>query len=261
MNPKIDRRQALGALGAVSLSGLLAACGRDDEDTATVTTTEGGSSTVQKKSSTSGATAELFDESASCELTTELTEGPYYFDVDAIRSDLTEDREGTTLRLALRVRDAESCEPIENAIVDVWHCDATGLYSGFESASQGSGGPGGGPGGGSGPTDDETYLRGAQATNADGIVEFTTIYPGWYRGRTVHIHCKVHLDKATLLTTQLFTTREYDDKVHAGEPYSAHTGRDTYNDTDSIYDDGLQLSLTDDGDGVLGVMTFDVRRS
>ena len=259
-NPKIDRRQALGALGAVSLSGLLAACGGDDEETGTVTTTEGESSTVQKKSSASGATAELFDESTSCELTTELTEGPYYFDVDSIRSDITEDREGTPLRLALRVRDAGSCEPIENAIVDVWHCDATGLYSGFESASQGGGGAGG-PGSGSGPTDDETYLRGAQATNSDGIVQFRTIYPGWYRGRTVHIHCKVHLDRTTLLTTQLFTTREFDDKVYAGAPYSEDTGRDTFNDTDSIYEDGLELSLTDDGDGVLGVMTFDVRRS
>ena len=66
-----------------------------------------------------------------------LTEGPYYFDVDAIRNDITEDREGTPLRLALRVLDAGSCEPIPNAIVDVWHCDATGLYSGFESASTG----------------------------------------------------------------------------------------------------------------------------
>lgn len=256
MNPKIDRRQALGALGAVSLSGLLAACGGDDEQTGTVTTSKGESSTVRKKSSTSDAAAEVFDESATCELTPELTEGPYYFDVDSIRSDITEDREGTKLRLALRVRDADSCEPIKNAIVDVWHCDALGLYSGFESASQG-----GGPGGGSGPTDDETYLRGAQATNSDGVVEFTTIYPGWYRGRTVHIHCKVHLDKATLLTTQLFTTRKYDDKVYASAPYAQGGGRDTYNDADSIYEDGLELSLSDDGDGVLGVMTFDVRRA
>ncbi len=92
-------------------------------------------------------------------------------------------------------------------------------------------------------------------------MQFKTIYPGWYRGRTVHIHCKVHLDRTTLLTTQLFTTREFDDKVYAGAPYSEDTGRDTYNDTDSIYEDGLELSLTDDGDGVLGVMTFDVRRS
>lgn len=257
MGSKINRRQALGAFGAVSLGGLLAACGDDDGGTGSaVTTGRGETSTVETKTTTSAATAELFDESASCELTAELTEGPYYFDVDSIRSDITEGREGTRLRLALRVLHAESCEPIENAIVDVWHCDALGVYSGFESASEG--GPGGG---GSGPTDDETYLRGAQATNADGIVEFTTIYPGWYRGRTVHIHCKVHLDRTTLLTTQLFTNREFDEKVHAARPYSEDPGRDIYNETDGIYDDALEMTLSDDGDGVLGVMTFNVRRS
>lgn len=189
----MDRRQAFGALGAVSLGGLLAACGNDGAGgSASVTTAGGDTSTVKAKTATSKVSAELFDESAACELAPELTEGPYYFDVDSIRSDITEDRKGTRLRLALRVRDAESCKPIENAIVDVWHCDAVGTYSGFEAASQGAGG--GGPGG-SGPSDEKTYLRGAQATNGEGIVQFTTIYPGWYRGRTVHIHCKVHLDK------------------------------------------------------------------
>ncbi len=94
------------------------------------------------------------------------------------------------------MRDAGSCEPLENAVVDTWHCDATGLYSGFESASTGR------PGGGR--SDEETYLRGAQATNEDGIVQFRTIYPGSYRCRTVHIHAKVHLDRQTVLTSQLF---------------------------------------------------------
>jgi protocatechuate 3,4-dioxygenase beta subunit len=252
-NRRLNRRQALGTFGAVSLGGLLAACGGDDGSSGSVTTTEGTTSTVETKTTTSKATAELFDESASCQVSTALTEGPYYFDVDAIRSDIREDREGTTLRLALRVRDAGSCEPLENAVVDVWHCDALGTYSGFESASQG------GPGGGR--SDDETYLRGAQATNADGVVEFKTIYPGWYRGRTTHIHVKVHLDKATLLTSQLFTTREFDAKVFAREPYSQDTGRDVYNDTDRIYDESLQMTLSEDGDAVLGVMTFDVRRA
>jgi len=213
---------------------------------------------VQAKTATSKVSAELFDQSAACVLAPELTEGPYYFDVDSIRSDITEDRQGTRLRLALRVRDAGSCKPIENAVVDVWHCDAVGTYSGFEAASQGAGA--GGPGG-SGPSDEKTYLRGAQATNGEGIVQFTTIYPGWYRGRTVHIHCKVHLDKKTLLTTQLFTTRAFDEKVFAAEPYSQDSGRDVFNDADSIYDKSLELTLTGDRDGALGVMTFDVRKS
>jgi protocatechuate 3,4-dioxygenase beta subunit len=257
MGDGLDRRQALAALGTVSLGGLLAACGGGDGEPASVTTSAGDTATVEPTSTPSAATAELFDSAATCAVTAELTEGPFYFDVDAIRSDITEDREGTALRLALRVRDAGSCEPLPDAVVDIWHCDAVGSYSGFESASQG-----GGPGDfGAGPTDEETYLRGAQVTNKDGVVEFRTIYPGWYRGRTVHIHAKVHLDKRTVLTTQLFTTREWDEQVFATAPYSADSGRDTFNETDGIYEDGLALTLSEDGDGVLGVMTFDVRRS
>jgi len=255
MTRKIDRRRALATFGTVSLGGLLAACGGDDDRTGSVTTDEGGTATVEPKTSPSGTASEQFDASATCTVTPELTEGPFYFDVDAIRSDIREDREGTPLRLAVRVRDADSCEPIENAVVDIWHCDAVGTYSGFEAASQG------GPGGGGGPTDEETYLRGAQVTNSEGIVRFTTIYPGWYRGRTVHIHAKVHLDKRTVLTTQLFTNQAFDERVHAAGPYAEDAGRDTFNDGDGIYEDGLEMTLSEDGDGVLGVMTFDVRRA
>ena len=115
-------------------------------------------------------------------MTVERTEGPYYFDADAIRRDIREDRAGARLRLALRVRDAGTCEPIPDGVVDIWHADAEGGYSGF-----------GGGGGGAARTDTR-YLRGAQVTNADGIAELVTIYPGWYQGRTVHIHAKVHLE-------------------------------------------------------------------
>jgi protocatechuate 3,4-dioxygenase beta subunit len=263
MTTKIDRRQALAVFGTVSLGGLLAACGGDGEGTSEVTTTDGATSTVQSRTKGSAATAELFDESASCALTPEETEGPYYFDVDSIRSDVREDRKGTPLRLAIRVRDAKSCEPLENAVVDIWHCDALGIYSGFESASTGAGGGGSGSSGapgsaGSGPTDDETYLRGAQVTNAGGIVEFKTIYPGWYRGRTVHIHAKVHLDKRTVLTTQLFFDEKVTETVSERRPYSEQSGRDTFNDTDGIFDQKLLLTLSERGAGYLGVMTFDV---
>jgi protocatechuate 3,4-dioxygenase beta subunit len=257
MTYKIDRREALATFGVVSLSGLLAACG-DDGGGSSVTTSEGTTSTVETKTSTSSSLTKLFDESASCSVTPEETEGPYYFDVDSIRSDIREDREGVLLRLALRVRDAGSCEPIENAVVDIWHCDALGIYSGFESASMGGGG-GGGPGGGSGPTDDETYLRGAQATNADGIVEFRTVYPGWYAGRTVHIHAKVHLDKQTVLTSQLFFDEAVNEAVYKRQPYSQKTGRDVFNDNDNIFDEALLVSTRKQGDGYLSVMTFDVQ--
>ena len=248
MTYRVDRRQALATFGAVSLSGLLAACGDDGDGSNAGTTTDGTTSTIEPKTSTPTSLSKLFDDAASCSVTPEETEGPYYFDVDSIRRDIREDREGVLLRLALRVRDARSCEPIENAVVDIWHCDALGSYSGFES-----GGPGGGRTGG------ETYLRGAQATNADGIVEFRTVYPGWYGGRTVHIHAKVHLDKQTVLTSQLFFDEQVNEAVYKRAPYSQRTGRETFNDTDGIFNEALLVSARKQDDGYLALMTFDVQ--
>jgi protocatechuate 3,4-dioxygenase beta subunit len=246
----VSRRSLLGAGGAVGLGALIASCsGSGTTNTATVPTSGGGSATVQPQTSTSPVTSELFPDSASCSLTPQETEGPYYFDVDSIRSDIREDRQGTTLRLAMLVRDA-SCAPISNAVVDIWHCDAGGLYSGFESASQGGGG---------GRSDEETYLRGAQVTNAEGIAQFTTVYPGWYRGRTVHIHFKVHLDKRTLLTSQLYFDEAVTEKVYARAPYSGHSGRDRFNKDDGIFEESLIMTLREEGDGYLGLMTVNVR--
>jgi protocatechuate 3,4-dioxygenase beta subunit len=247
VSTKLDRRQALGALGTISLGGLLAACGKDAEPAATapVATTDGATATVAPRTSTSAATAALFDESARCSLTPEETEGPFYFDVDRIRSDIREDREGTPLRLALRVRDAGSCDPLKDAVVDIWHCDAAGGYSGFDD--------------GGGSRSDTHYLRGAQVTNADGVVEFATIYPGWYQGRTVHIHAKVHLDRRTVLTTQLYFDDDVSDAVFRDRRYAGRGERDQRNSTDTIFDDALLLTLAKERGGHRGVMTFDVR--
>jgi protocatechuate 3,4-dioxygenase beta subunit len=243
---KVDRREALAAFGTVGLGALLGACGGDDGGGATTTavpTTEGGTATVQPQTTPSPDTADLFADTPSCTLTPELTEGPYYFDADAIRSDIREDREGVQLNLAIRVRDASSCDPLPNAVVDIWHCDAGGEYSGFDSG------------------EGERYLRGTQVTNRRGIVEFTTIYPGWYQGRTVHIHAKVHLDRTTVLTTQLFFDEDVTDAVYARAPYSGRGDPDQRNDGDPIFAEQLVLATTPDGDGYLGVMSFDVARS
>ncbi|MGH8985394.1 MAG: intradiol ring-cleavage dioxygenase [Acidimicrobiia bacterium] len=258
MNRHISRRRALGAFGTAGLGAVLAACSRGSDDGAAgttsspSTTTAGGSTTTA--ASTGSIPVELFDNATTCSLTPEMTEGPYYFDVDSIRSDIREDRDGAPLRLGVRVRDAASCAALTNAVVDIWHCDALGIYSGFEAAS--TGGPGGGSG--SGPSDDETYLRGAQVTNSDGIAEFVTVYPGWYRGRTVHIHAKVHLAGSTMLTTQLFFDDDFTESVYAEEPYASDVGRETFNDGDNIFDERLLLTLSEDGDGYLGIITFDV---
>lgn len=251
MTMRLSRRQALGTLGTISLGGLLAACGDGDRDgTAAVQTTDGTTATVEPKSASTSATAELFEDAASCRLTPEQTEGPYYFDADAIRRDIREDREGARLRLAIRVRDAGSCEPLPDAVVDVWHADAEGGYSGFDGGGDGRG------------RTDTRYLRGAQVTNADGIAEFVTIYPGWYPGRTVHIHAKVHLDARTVLTTQLFFDDELSDEVFATRPYADRGGRDQRNDSGGIFDASLVLTTSRErGDGYLGVIGFDVQRA
>lgn len=199
------------------MAALIAACNDDESPTASVETTEGTTSTVEPKGST-GDLASRFDDAARCARTAELTEGPFYFDVDRIRSDIRENREGATLRLGVRVR------------------DATGSYSE--------------PG--------QTFLRGAQVTNTDGIVEFTTVYPGWYPGRTVHIHAKVHLDRQTVLTTQLYFADAFSDRVFAQEPSASDTGRDAFNDSDSLYEKDLELTLSKERDAYLGLITLDV---
>ena len=235
MSP-LSRREALAGFASVSLGALLAAC-NDDDDSALDAKTNDATATNAEPNGSAGDLASRFDDAATCTRTAELTEGPFYFDVGRIRSDIREGREGATLRLGVRVRDASGeCEPLPNAVVDVWQCDATGSYSE--------------PG--------ETFLRGAQATNNDGIVEFTTVYPGWYPGRTVHIHAKVHLDKQTVLTTQFYFDDGFTDRVFSEEPYAGDAGRDAFNDSDSLYERDLELTLSKERDAYLGLITLDV---
>ena len=200
-----------------------------------------------------------------CVLTPEQTEGPYYISREKVRRNITEHRPGTPLKLQLAVVDAATCKPIKGAAVDIWHCDAGGIYSGFEAAS--AGGP---PGGGAGPTDTHTFLRGIQFTDARGYAEFETIYPGWYRGRTVHIHIKVHLAHSVVghvvHTGQLYFPDSLTGRVYRSRPYSARAAaRDTFNNTDGIYQTGgrqSMLSVKYDGHGgYIGSIALGVRRS
>ncbi|MFI6034084.1 intradiol ring-cleavage dioxygenase [Streptomyces sp. NPDC051315] len=205
-------------------------------------------------------------------LTSETTEGPYYIDADKLRQDITEDKEGIPLTLSIKVIDSETCEPLRNVAVDIWHCDALGIYSGYESLSTGGGGgaptgapsgtptgtptgepPTGAPSGGTGgggvheePTDDERYLRGTWKTDRRGLVTFRTVFPGWYRGRCVHIHTKVHVDGEwtdagyegghTCHTGQFFFDEESVLASAEVEPYSTSTTERTTLTEDTIYD-------------------------
>ncbi len=190
-----------------------------------------------------------------CMLVAEMTEGPYYLEGDLVRSDVTEGKPGVPLLLKINVQDATACAPLAGAAVDIWHCDAQGYYSGVASNNPGPG------------SDQETankvatqtFLRGVQLTDDEGNAEFVSLYPGWYTGRTVHIHMKVYVGGEagdeyiggnTAHTGQLFFDDDVSDQVYAmGEAY---VGRDntqrTRNSDDNILGDhgdepGFMLDL------------------
>ena len=253
MTRPLTRRQALTLLGAGVGTAALGACAGGSSsggDTASATSTPPSSTptTASPSTASAGIDAGRFAGAASCTAAVEQTEGPYYLDVDQIRSDIREDREGVPLRVAARVLDADGCTPIPDAVFEIWHCDAAGLYSGFEAASTGRGNA----------RDDSRYLRGAQVTNAEGIAVITTIFPGWYEGRTVHIHAKVALTNRELLTTQLYFDEGLTAEVLSRQPYAARTGRRTTNASDGFYRSSTMLTMEPDGDGYLGLITIGV---
>ena len=184
---------------------------------------------------------------ASCVLTPEKTEGPFFVDELLNRSDIRSNsdgsntRPGAPLELAITVlRIDDDCAPARGAVVDIWHCDAGGLYSAV--AENGTTG--------------QTYLRGLQATDATGTARFTTIFPGWYPGRAVHIHFKVRTfedDQQTYeFTSQLFFDQAIVDEVEARPSYTG-TGT-TLNSQDGIYanDTEVLVPLSGDAEGGYG---------
>ncbi len=177
-----------------------------------------------------------------------MTEGPYYVEGDKVRKDVREGKPGVLLDLRATVLDVSSCKPLKGAAVDIWHCDAGGIYS--DTSSQG--------------TDGLTFLRGIQRTDANGLASFKTIYPGWYPGRTVHIHVKVHLGGATIHTGQLFFPDAITDAVYTQAPYKSRPNRDPRNAADSIYRNGGSKSvvkLTKSGSAYIGRVTMGVQTS
>jgi protocatechuate 3,4-dioxygenase beta subunit len=247
----LSRRQAMGLFAGHGAGVVAAACGggsssKDASPSTSTRTTAAGSS---------GTTAS----GTACVLTPEATEGPFYLDLDKVRSDITEGKDGTPLDLKITVVDATGCTPIKDAAVDVWHCDAGGDYSGFSQAG------GGGPGGAQSATDDQTFLRGTQVTDANGLGQFRTIYPGWYRGRAVHIHMKVHVGGSVVHTGQLFFDDGLTDQVYGSAPYSSRGTPDVRNSADDIYRDAgaasAVLAMTPSGNGYVGDITVGVRRT
>lgn len=258
----IDRRTFLAAGGGALTVAVLAACSSDGDGSARRPTSTTSSSqpdtTPTTGAAATGAVAALtvadFETAGTCRLVPEKTAGPFPLDRQLDRRDITEGLPGRPLRLGLRVLDAR-CAPVTGASVEIWHTDATGDYSAFED---GGGGKDDGPG--------TTFLRGTQPADADGIVEFATVYPGWYRGRAVHIHLRVHRDGETVLTSQVFFPDDYTDGVYAAAPYAQFGTPDTRNADDGIAGDpsaeGTLLAVrttdTGRGDGALALVNLGV---
>lgn len=182
------------------------------------------------------------------------TEGPYFVDEKLNRSDIRSDpgtkaiSSGVPLRIKFVVSTVgKTCAALSGALVDVWHCDAAGRYS-----DQGQNN-----------TVGQKFLRGSQLTDAKGVAQFLTVYPGWYPGRTVHIHFKIRLLSGSNVTheftSQLFFDDAFTDKVFKQTPYSSRGARSQRNNNDGIFGNGgnqLMLEVKQDGAGYAG--TFDI---
>ena len=188
----------------------------------------------------------LAGDTVSCVLSPEQTEGPYYIAKEKLRRNIADGRPGTPLTLRLWVVDAKTCRPVKGAAVDIWHCDASGIYSGF-GAGRAS----------------RTFMRGIQRTNAKGVATFKTVYPGWYQGRTVHSHVKVHVRGNVVHTGQLYFPDRVTDAAYSKAPYTNRPNRDVRNADDAIFRSGGKrslLSLRHSGAGYVGSIRMGVRR-
>jgi protocatechuate 3,4-dioxygenase beta subunit len=241
----LKRREVLGFLGgtaAVSLIGCWRGQSISAKPIGTLTQTP---------------TQRAIAQTPSCVVKPQQTEGPYFVDEKLNRSDIRSDpsngavKPGVPLRLVFRVSgiDGSACTPLKSATVDVWHCDALGVYSDVRDFN--------------GDTQGQKFLRGYQVTDANGIAEFVTIYPGWYPGRTVHIHFKIRTDSASErgseFTSQLYFDDALTDQIYAQAPYATKGQRTRRNDGDGIFQDGgeeLMLQLTQDAQGYVG--TFNI---
>lgn len=233
----LSRRDALklmGLTGAVLLAGCV----------------PGASELATGTAASSSAASDLLP---ACIVRPELTEGPFFVDEDLNRTDIRSDpttgvlSAGVPLALTFNVsRVVEgACTRLAGARVDVWHCDARGVYS--DVASQGSDATG------------QKFLRGYQLTDANGQAGFVTIYPGWYPGRAVHIHFKVREDAGRSgreFTSQLFFDDALSDQVFSQAPYESRGQRGVLNSEDRIFDDMLVLNATQVGEGY--VAAFDI---
>jgi protocatechuate 3,4-dioxygenase beta subunit len=209
----LNRREALGLAGVTGAGLLFAGAGGQVTDLL-----DGGSDEAIAKAA-----------KTCLKLTPEQEEGPYYVDLGKVRSNIVEGVEGVPLALKIRAINPTTCAPLENAAIDIWQCDALGVYS--EEAQEGTSGDG--------------FLRGIQFTNSDGYAELQSVWPGHYAGRATHIHVKVHIGGTRTRksysgghvahTGQMFLPEAMNDRVYERAPYSSTTTARVANAADRVY--------------------------
>jgi protocatechuate 3,4-dioxygenase beta subunit len=258
----LSRREVLALIGAGGAATFLAACvpggSASSAASAEVSAAQSAAATAAGSAEASAsASAAIATALPACVVAPELTEGPYYLNVDLDRSDIrvnTADNAvsaGATLTLDWIVSQADgsACVPLDGVVVDVWHCDALGDYSGV-SGNTGN------------------FLRGFQRTDANGRASFTTIYPGWYQGRAVHIHFKIRTDPDGAagfeFTSQLFFDDELSRTVYATGVYAQKGPQDQPNASDQIFNQSrgaTLLTVTQEGDAYKAIFPIAVQLS
>ncbi|MBD2489321.1 intradiol ring-cleavage dioxygenase [Aulosira sp. FACHB-615] len=242
-NRLLNRREALGLFRAAGTAIFVVGC----LPRKSASTQEQISAVVPVSSTVKTAT------SPGCVLSPQQTEGPYFVDEKLNRSDIRiypadgAIKAGVPLQLTLHISQVGStgCTPVAGAIVDIWHCDALGVYSDVADQSFNTVG--------------KKFLRGYQVTDAQGNVQFTTIYPGWYEGRTVHIHLKVRTQEKYEFTSQLYFDDVMSDRIYTQAPYASKGQRIIKNADDGIFQYGgeqMLLKLNTNGKGYTA--SFDV---
>lgn len=225
----ISRRAAMDTLGRAGLLGLGVAAGACGS---------GGSP----------ADNDTLDVPASCVLAPRQVEGPFFFETGLERRDITEGLPGVPLTVRLQLVDVDDgCQPIESAAIEIWHCDAEGAYSGYDTDE-----------GNVADAQGETFLRGFQATDRNGRVEFATIYPGWYPIRTIHIHVIALINGTEQVTTQLYFDQAVNDRIVGMPPYDTRGPQRVRNEDEPRNDPALFFELQErdagfDASHVLGI--------
>ncbi|KKD06974.1 intradiol ring-cleavage dioxygenase [Streptomyces sp. WM6386] len=230
----LQRRRVLIGGGTVAVAGGLAAAGLASADPGKGNKPTKGAATGAASASTEASTSAT---SSVCVLNAEVTEGPYSLEGALVREDIREDKEGFEVQYTFTVVDlANDCAPLADALVEIWHCDHLGEYSGFVG------------GNGHDEEDNGTFLRGGRLTDENGECDITSIWPGHYVSRAVHVHMRVHTDVTLtddsytggeiIHTGQLFFDQDINTEIQATSPYSANTTQETLLENDTIYDDG-----------------------